>query len=145
MAGKSFSDIAETMRDIDFTMLVTRGDNGVLRARPMSNNRDVEFDGDSWFFSDGDTNKVRDIGRDPAVGMTLQGKAGLLGKPPIFLSVDGRAELIRDKAQFEKHWNKDLERWFEQGVDTPGLTLIKVSADRIQYWDGEDQGEVRPS
>ncbi len=35
-----------------------------------------------------------------------------------------------------------LERWFKDGVDTPGLVLIKVHAGRIHYWDGEDEGEV---
>ncbi len=32
--------------------------------------------------------------------------------------------------------------WFEQGIDTPGLVLIKVAAERIHYWDGKDQGEL---
>lgn len=36
----------------------------------------------------------------------------------------------------------DLDRWFEQGVDTPGLVLIRVAAARIHYWDGEDEGEL---
>jgi len=144
MAAKTLPDLAKTMRDIDFCMFVTRGEDGALRSRPMSNNRDVDFDGDSFFFSYEDTHKIRDLARDPAVGLTMQGKAGLLGKPPIFLSIEGQAELIRDKAAFEAHWNPDLERWFEQGTDTPGLVLIKVRAQRLQYWDGEDQGEVRP-
>ena len=56
----------------------------------------------------------------------------------------GQAELISDKAVFAEHWNKDLDRWFEQGVDTPGLVLIKAHADQLHYWDGEDQGEVAP-
>ena len=31
---------------------------------------------------------------------------------------------------------------FEQGIDTPGVVLVKVHATRIHYWDGEDEGEV---
>ena len=41
-----------------------------------------------------------------------------------------------------KHWNPDLDRWFAQGLDTPGIVLIRVTAKRIKYWQGEDQGEV---
>jgi general stress protein 26 len=37
---------------------------------------------------------------------------------------------------------KDIDRWFEQGIDTPGLTLIKVTAERLHYWDGYDEGEL---
>ena len=50
--------------------------------------------------------------------------------------------MIRDKAAFEEHWNKDLDIWFEDGADTEGLVLIKVHARRIKYWDKEDQGEL---
>ncbi|MHA6721845.1 pyridoxamine 5'-phosphate oxidase family protein [Sphingomonas sp. RS2018] len=140
---KTLSDLAEIMRDIDFTMLSTKTTDGGIAARPMSNNRDVDYDGDSWFFSMDDTLTVQDIGRDPNVGLTLHGNSSLLGKPPIFIAAEGKAEIIRDKATFEAHWVKDLDRWFEQGVDTPGLVLIRVHADRVHYWDGEDQGEVK--
>ncbi len=141
---RTLADLAETMRDIDFTLLTTVAADGGLAARPMSNNRDVDFDGDSFFFALGNTQVVGDIARNPKVGMTLHGNSSLLGKPPVFITVAGTAELIRDKAAFEQHWNKDLERWFEQGADTPGLTLIKVHADHLHYWDGEEQGEIRP-
>ncbi len=142
MPDKSLADIAEKMKDIDFTMLSTRAEGGEIDARPMSNNRYVDYDGDSWFFACDDTRTVTDIQRDPQVGLSLQGKGGLLGKPPIFIAIEGKAELIRDKAAFAEHWVKDMEIWFEQGVDTPGLVLIKVVAERIHYWDGKDQGEV---
>ena len=44
-------DLAKKIADIDFTMLSTRAEDGEIGARPMSNNGDVEYDGDSWFFS----------------------------------------------------------------------------------------------
>ena len=40
------------MRDLDFCMLTTHAADGGLHARPMSNNGEVEFDGDVWFFSE---------------------------------------------------------------------------------------------
>jgi hypothetical protein len=67
------------------------------------------------------------------LGWLYLGEANLSGR---------RSELIRDKAEFEAHWTKGLERWFEDGVDTPGLVLIKVHANRIHCWDGENEGEV---
>ena len=140
---KTLAEISEKMRDIDFTMLSTRAANGAIGSRPMSNNRDVDYDGDSFYFTSDDTLMVQDISRDPQVGLSFQGKAGMLGMRPFFVAIEGQAELIRDKSQFEAHWNTDLERWFKDGVDTPGLVLIKVHASRIHYWDGEDEGEIQ--
>jgi general stress protein 26 len=143
MSDLTLSDISEKMRDIDFAVLTTRSSNGALAARPMSNNRDVDFDGDSYFFTNGDTRSVADIEADPNVGLAYQAKFGLLHLKPFFVTVEGRAELIRDKASFAEHWTKDLDAWFKQGIDTPGLTLIKVNAQRLHYWDGYDEGELK--
>lgn len=142
MSDMSLQELSKKMRGIDFAMLTTRTDGGQLGARPMSNNGDVEYDGDSYYFTWEQSRTVDDIKREPKVGLSFQGSKGLLGKPPPFISVEGLAELIRDKASFEKHWTKELDRWFEQGIDTPGVVLIKVHATRIHYWDGEDEGEV---
>ncbi len=142
MPTLTLPELAKKMADIDFSMLQTHAASGEIAARPMSNNGDVDYDGDSWFFSTEDTDMVREIQRDPRVGLTFTGSKSLLGKPPLFVAVQGRATLIGDKATMAQHWVKDLERWFEQGVDTPGLVLIRVTAGRIHYWDGQDQGEI---
>ena len=143
---KTLADISEAMRDIDFCMLVSRTEDGSIGGRPMSNNREVEYEGTSWFFTDDDTRMVRDIARDPSIALTYQGKAGLMGvvgKPGLFIHVQGEARLVRDKARFAEHWDNSLDRWFEQGINTPGLVMIEAEAKRIHYWDGEDEGEVR--
>ena len=147
MSGMTIKDVAKAMRDIDFGMLSTKTEGGGIASRPMSNNREVEYEGDSYFFSYEDTRTVSDIGRDANVAVTYKGSpiagvAEMMGKPPLFLAMEGKAELIRDKAAFREHWQSDLERYFPQGIDTPGLLLIKVHADRIHYWDGEEEGEI---
>jgi general stress protein 26 len=141
MTDMTLPDLAEKMKDIDFVMMATRR-NGEIAARPMSNNRDVEYDGDSWFFSLEENPVISDIEADPKVALTVQGNKGVLGKPGIFISIEGDAELIREKAALEAHWTDDMKRWAEQGPDTPGLVLIKVHANRIHYWDGGDEGEI---
>ena len=141
--AKTLGELSEKMRDIDFCMLATHAPGGTIRSRPMSNNRDVDYNGESVFFTTGDTHMVEDIGRDPNVGLSFQGKAGLFGVRPFFVSVEGRADLIRNRAEFEEHWTSDLDRWFKQGVETPGLTMIRVRADRVHYWDGEEEGEAK--
>jgi general stress protein 26 len=143
--SKTLADISDAMKQIDFCTLSTKAPDGAIGARPMSNNREVEYDGDAWFFTYRNRQMVADVARDPAVGLTYLGSAGLkgiLGAPGQFIHVEGHGEVIEDKGLFAEHWDKSLDRWFPQGVDTPGMVLIKVSAQRIHYWDGEDEGEV---
>lgn len=142
MPDKTLADLAEKLRDIDFTILSTRTEGGALAGRPMSNNREVDYDGDSYYFTCDDTRMVSDIARDPQVGLGFQGKSGIVGQRPFFVAVEGRADLIRDKARFADHWSKDLDHWFEDGVDTDGLVMIRVRAERLHYWDGVDEGEL---
>lgn len=142
MSDMTLPDLSKAMQDIDFAMLMTHAADGSIAGRPMSNNGEVEYKGDSYFFTWEESRMVTEIKSDSKVALSFTGRKGLLGKPPIFINVEGEAELIRDKAQFEEHWTKDLDRWFEQGIDTPGIVLIKVHAGRIHYWDGEDEGEL---
>lgn len=135
-------ELAKAMRKIDFAMLQTHSDGGTIAGRPMSNNAEVEYDGSSWYFSYEDTRTCDDIKADPKVALAFQANTSLLGKPGLMVAVEGRAELTRDKAVFAEHWTSDIERWFPQGIDTPGLVLIKVVATRIHYWAGEDEGEI---
>jgi general stress protein 26 len=143
--AKTLADLAEKMRDIDFAMLSTHTEGGAIGARPMSNNREVEYDGDSYYFTWDNARMVQDIAADPKVSLSFLGSSGLLGLRPFFVAVEGTAEIVRNKVAFAEHWSKGLDRWFEQGPDTPGVAMIRVHASRIHYWDGEDEGELAGS
>lgn len=91
MSTMTLQELAKAMGRIDFAMLTTRTDGGKLATRPMSNNGDVEYDGDSFYFSWDSARTVSDIAGDPQVVLSFQGSAGLLGKPPLFVAVEGRA------------------------------------------------------
>jgi general stress protein 26 len=142
MAELTLHELSRKMAKLDFAMLGTRSAAGTLTARPMSNNGDVEYQGDSYFFAYADSRKVGDIRADATVTLSYTGAAGMLGGPPLFVAVEGQAALIEDKAQFEAHWTKDLDRYFPDGIDTPGIVMIAVRAERIRYWDGGDEGEI---
>jgi general stress protein 26 len=128
-------ELSKKMQDIDFCMLFTHDESGAMAGRPMSNNGEVEYDGNSFFFTFDTAKTVHDIERDPTVALSFAGSKGLLGKPGLFISIEGKAQLIRDKSEFSVHWTKGLDRWFEQGVDTPGIALI-------HYWEGEHSEEI---
>jgi general stress protein 26 len=135
MSEKSLAEIAKAMRDIEIAILSTTSSSGAICGRPMSNNRDVDFDGNSYYFTDGDGEVATQIVANPQVGLGLHGRHGL------YIAVSGHAALIRDKAAFAEHWTKELDKWFEDGIDTPNLVLVHVKAESVQFWDGRDSGE----
>jgi general stress protein 26 len=141
MSKKSLAEIANEMAGIDIAILSTHTENGEIANRPMSNNGDVAYDGTSYYFSYGKARAVSDIQRNPKVALGYSSEAGLFSQG-IYVAVEGTAELIRDKATFQQHWTSDLDKWFDEGVDTPGIVLIKVKANRVTYWKGREEGEV---
>jgi general stress protein 26 len=135
MANPTLKDIAEKMKGIDIAILSTHTEGGKIANRPMSNNGDVSYTGDSYFFALGSTRTVADIGCDPKVALGYSGKAGFFSNAGVYIAIEGKADIIRDKSAFKAHWNPDLDTWFERGIDTPDLVLIHVRAERITCWD----------
>ena len=135
--SKSITQVAKMMRDLDYCMFTTKAEHGGLRSRPMSNNGEVEFDGDVWFFSADESRKVAEIEADPSVELCYSDPDRFL-----FISMSGTATIVRDIAKKRELWIEDLERWFEDGPDDEDVVLIKVSPNVVAYWNGEENNEV---
>lgn len=129
--GEKLAKLREIIKAVDICMLTTVDEEGGLHSRPMSNNRDVEFDGDLWFFTYGSSHKADEVGRVPQANASFADIDGQL-----YASVSGRAEVVRDRAKIEELWKPQLKAWFPEGVDTPDIALLKVTAERAEYWDG---------
>jgi general stress protein 26 len=136
MAEKKLSDISSKMRNLDICMLTTQSSRGALNSRPMSNNGDVEYEGDSYFFSYDSSSAVKDIEANPHVNIGFEGPKNL------YISVTGKASIIRTRGRMEEHWLDELKQWFKEGLDTPGIVMVHVTGSRIKYWQNEDQGEI---
>jgi general stress protein 26 len=136
MAEKTLKDFAAKMAKLDIALLTTHTSRGQLSTRPMSNNGDVAYDGNSYYFAYEASRTVRDISENPHVSL------GFSGPDWLYVSVVGTATLIRQRATLEKHWLPELKRWFKDGIDTPGIVLIRVQARRLKYWHGEEDAEV---
>lgn len=142
MKSAKLADIAEKMKGIDVGILSTHTDGGEIACRPMSNNGDVTYAGESYFFTYEEARCVADIERNPKVALGYTKEGGIFSGSGVYIAVEGQAELIRDRAAFKKHWTSDLDRWFEQGVNTPNLVLLKVVARRITLWEGNEESEA---
>jgi general stress protein 26 len=133
--------VADEMAGIDIAILSTRSENGAISCRPMSNNGDVRYDGTSYFFSYEGASCVADIRRDPNVALGHTSK-GIIFTGSVYVAVEGKAEIIVDKAAFQEHWTPELDVWFDKGVDTPSLVLLKVRAHRIKIWEKNQEREL---
>lgn len=132
---EDLASVAQLLKRLDICMLTTRAATGELHGRPMSNNGEVEFDGDSWFFSFADTRKVREITADPRTELAF-----IDTQNGTWVNVEGEAEVVRDDTERKRQlWQDDLARWFSEGPDDPKLVLIKVHARHIDAWAGEDE------
>ena len=125
------------IEDIDFAMLTTVDTDGVLRSRPMST-QEAEFDGTLWFFTSDKTHKTEEIEKDNRVNLSY-------AKPGdnVYVSASGTASIVKDKAKMEELWNPILKAWFPEGLDTPGICLLKVDVEQAEYWDSSSSTLVQ--
>jgi general stress protein 26 len=129
--------LTKVMKDIDFCMMTTNGARGRLHSRPMSNNRNVEFDGETWFFSYADSSQVRELKKDSNVSLSYAVPEEIL-----FISLAGKGEIVKDNAKKKELWYGELERWFPEGPEDKKVVLIKVDAKLVHYWSKDGEGEL---
>ncbi|MGW0218091.1 pyridoxamine 5'-phosphate oxidase family protein [Micromonospora chokoriensis] len=128
-AAESRVRITELARAARICMLTTIALDGRQVSRPMGL-QEIEFDGDLWFFAYADSAKVRQLRVNPEVNVAFSDQ-----KHHAWVSISGTATEGFDRARAERLWSPLLKAWFPGGLDTPGLTLIKVHATSAEYWD----------
>lgn len=121
--------VKELVEDIDFTMLTTQDDNGNLVSRPMST-RQMDDGGDIWFFTAEDSEKVDEAKAHRDVGLSYCDAKGMR-----YVSVAGRASVIHDAAKMTELYSPSLDIWFEDGLDTPGIALLRVTPVEAEFWE----------
>lgn len=122
--------IRDLIKEIDFCMLTTVDEAGKLHSRPMSTNGQVEFDGDLWFFTSDKSHKVDEVEARPQVNVAFADPAH-----QNYVSLAGRAELVKDRAKIKALWQPHLKAWFPDGPDQSDVALLKVHVDHAEYWD----------
>ncbi|CAA9341006.1 MAG: Pyridoxamine 5'-phosphate oxidase [uncultured Nocardioidaceae bacterium] len=122
--------VRELVSKARVAMLTTTTPEGTQVSRPMAL-QEADFDGDLWFFADERSAKAAQIRAEPQVNVSFSDT-----KNTSWTSVAGRAEIVHDRQKAEQLYSPTLRAWFPDGLDTPGLTLIKVQPDSAQYWEG---------
>ena len=119
--------LVELMGDMYIGMLTTTTADGTLHSVPMARQQ-VEPSAELWFITACDTEHVRDIQARPHVGLTFSERDK-------WVSIQGSAQIVDDKAKLEELWNTFAEAWLPGGPDDPNATLIRVDAHGGEYWD----------
>lgn len=122
-------ELWERLDKVRPAMMTTVGEDGLLRSRPMWTQGD-SFDGSLWFFTADDAPKAEELERNPQVGLSYAAP-----DKDLYVSVSGRAQIVRDRAKIEELWNPFAEAWFPEGVDDPHLALLRIDVDHAQYWE----------
>lgn len=117
------------VHDIDITMLTTQDAEGHLVSRPMST-REMDERGDVWFFTSDETKKVDEVAAEHDVGLAYCDAKGMR-----FVSIAGRASVVHDRARMEQLWTPSLDIWFEDGLETPDIALLRVTPARMEFWE----------
>jgi general stress protein 26 len=129
--------VAELVERAEIGMLTTMTAEGDHVSRPMAL-QEAEFDGDLWFFAYADSSKVAEINTHPGVNVSFSNS-----QQSEWTSMTGTAKVVRDRVKAEELWSAPLKAWFEDGLDTPGLVLIKVQAQSAEYWEAPSSKVVR--
>ncbi len=128
--NESLKKLRDLVKDINYCMLTSVDDDGSLHSRPMASNREIEDNGDLWFFTKASSPKVDEINHDQHVNVSFAAP-----DKQTYVSLSGKAILVRDRAQIEALWKPDLKAWFPEETNDPDIALIKVSVEKAEYWD----------
>lgn len=129
--------LASVIQGIGVAMLTTREDDGALRSRPMAA-QEKEFDGILWFFTNAFTPKVHEVQQEQHVNVSYSDT-----QSNRYVSVSGRARLVRDRDIARELWTPAMKAWFPKGLEDPNLGLLRIEVDKAEYWDGPGSAVVQ--
>ncbi|GAA5039686.1 pyridoxamine 5'-phosphate oxidase family protein [Microbacterium fluvii] len=127
--AEAVARVKELVEDIDFTMLTTHDEAGNLVSRPMST-RQMDEQGDIWFFTSDEGRKADEVAEDRHVGLSYLDAKGMR-----FVSVAGLARLVHDREKMTELYSPSLDIWFEQGLETPDIALLRVTPVETEFWE----------
>ena len=108
--------------------LVTRTTAGALHGRPMATAELKKDLSEIWFATQRDSGKVEELAADDHVFLGYAGSGN-------WASVTGHGQIVDDRAKMHELWTPIWKNWFT-GPDDPKLTLIRVTPDGGEYWNG---------
>lgn len=125
----------DVMKQFETAMLVTTGANQRLHGRPMVVAQ-IDDAGDLWFITGWDTPKMEEIRTNEQVQVSFQDRNNR------FISIDGRARMVRDPEKIAELWQESFHPWFPQGQTDPNIALIQVQIRYGELWDAKNMSHL---
>jgi general stress protein 26 len=118
-------DIAESIE----TCMLTTVASGQLRSRPMHAVPDRD-QGCLWFITDQRGAKDEEIRAEPEVCLAFADV-----RLNTYLSMTGRAEVLRDSSKARDLWSAEAQAWWPKGPADPDVRVLHVTPETAEYWD----------
>jgi general stress protein 26 len=123
----SLSELRALLDGMRIGFLTTLGAEGFFHSRPMQLQR-YDPDGTLWFATSLESHKCEDLRANPrCCAAFLRGSR--------YVSVSGKAELVRDERLIRSMWTAAWRGWFPDGPKEPDLVLLKVVPEHVEYVD----------
>jgi general stress protein 26 len=110
-------------------MLTTRFSGG-LRARPLEPRPDRD-EGVIYFVTDLRGAKDDEIEAAPDVAFII-----IDHEDKAYLSISGRAEVMRDDTKAAEIWRKTDDVWWPEGPADPNVRILRLVPEQAELWDG---------
>lgn len=121
----------ELVGALQFGMLVSRGPDGSLRARPLTTQNARDDRGDELvFFVPANSEVAQDVDRVPEVLVVYADPGN-----DAYVSVGGQARVVRHLERQRALWSPLADAWFPGGADDAALRLLCVRIGSAEYWD----------
>lgn len=115
---------------VKFAMMTTiTADEKHLHACPMTTNKNELENAKIWFIGDKTTEAVEDIQKNPQVNLSYTS-----ADQKDFVSINGVAKLVNDKAKLDELWSPIYNAFYEHGKEDPKVQLICVECNGAEYW-----------
>jgi general stress protein 26 len=130
-----FVRVWDVIENVGVCMMTTKFGGG-LRARPLEARPDRDA-GLIFFVTDIHSAKEDEIEAAPDVGLAF-----VDSNNNAYLSITGRAWVVRDAEKIKTFWRKSDEVWWPGGPNDPDVCLLRIEPFRAELWDGPSTAAV---
>jgi general stress protein 26 len=125
----------DIIEEVGVCMLTTQFAGG-LRARPLEARPDRDA-GLIFFVTDIHSAKEDEIRAASHVGLVF-----IFPQDKAYLSITGRARVMRDATMTKVFWRKTDELWWPGGPTDPAVCLLRIEPLTAELWDGPASAAV---